>query len=295
MSEEKANLRSKKKSFLAFTLIELLVVIAIIAILAAMLLPALAKAKSKAQTVKCLNSLRQWGLAIQLYVSDGADLLPREGTDGGGQYSADTGVAPAPTGDPKPGSPSDPVAWFNTLPELVGDKSLYFYYGQSGGYQQKYPFPGNGLGPLWQCPSVQTSPNDAFLAGGKFGFFQYCMNSDLKATSPIGSSYTKLPYPEMPKYSRVKQPSSTVLLTEVAFSPTFESYLSDSSRNGAYPSARSYRFPQRHNNGGGNLVFLDSHASFYKRSYITNGAPDDSGANRAERDNSDVIWNMYRN
>ena len=140
----------------AFTLIELLVVIAIIAILAALLLPALALAKAKAQQAGCLSNLKQWGVAEQMYVGDSSngDVLPADGMGPTGFYTTGGSFTAG-----EPGTPEDSSAWFNLLPPYMATKTLSSYdlnrinymTGAHTSIAQDYlPFPGRAGSKIWR-------------------------------------------------------------------------------------------------------------------------------------------------
>jgi prepilin-type N-terminal cleavage/methylation domain-containing protein/prepilin-type processing-associated H-X9-DG protein len=152
----------------AFTLLELLTVISVIAILAAMLLPALSHARTSAQSIPCLNNLKQWGLATRLYITDNSDLLPREGLPNPQESAGELN--------------STNKAWYLQLPDAIGLPP----------YRTR-PWRTNASivpsGTTWLCPA-NSRRCDA--SAKKNNLFHYCLNEGFDGVGAADKMDSKL-------------------------------------------------------------------------------------------------------
>jgi len=271
-----------------FTLIELLVVIAIIAILAAMLLPALAKAKEKASRTMSLNNLKQWGLAQNLYIGDSNEILPATkiptGTPGTGPtYNEDAPTWADLTGiefNNKINNTSyGRDAWFNALPSYIASMPLWQYATIANG-----PANFNNTHSIYHCPTATGEGVDPTRQGNTIYVpFNYGMNS--KGTDGLAAN-------TLLTTSMIRHSDAFVLFSEVRTLVAETPYAAPGTSYQKIictPQVYTTRFSSRHS-AGADIAFLDGHASWYKYDYVVIPVNGNNGLKPGDPGLPDINW-----
>ncbi len=236
-----------------FTLIELLVVIAIIAILASLMLPALARAKQKANSASCLSNLRQWGIALNMYLDDYNQTLPdfsiASGTPGApAGYSQDrinwsdlAAFAAADTGH---------SAWFNALPPYVSQKPLLQYANDPTNFV-------NGKS-IFNCPAAKFLPGEV----DPYIRVAFCYGINFKGTNGLVPAGTPF------KSTMVRNASAFVLFSDARANSGETPYFGSNPLSDLGAARGSLNHLSARHNAGANLTFLDGHAAHYRYTYM---------------------------
>jgi prepilin-type N-terminal cleavage/methylation domain-containing protein/prepilin-type processing-associated H-X9-DG protein len=237
---EKPRLRSHNA---AFTLIELLVVIAIIAILAAMLLPALSKGKVTAQSIACINNLKQLQICFQLYTGDNEDLMPPNNF-----------VYDITTDQPIPGN--DGPSWCTNVAPYDANPS---------GIQKGLLFQYNTSVAIYRCPADQSTIETH--SGTKLPqprLRSYNLSQSVNGLSYVGqiSQYT----PHYSKFTEIKNPPPIGLLV---FIDVNEDEIMDTEfgipvQTDWWSQGYWWDVPGNRHNQGCNLSFADGHAEHWR-------------------------------